>query len=54
MSLFNKILRTDFKDIDELHKYMKNHKTEVALAIFETDEDIKFPEYIWEAIKNEK
>lgn len=52
VSLFNKILQTDFKDIDELRKYMKNHKTEVALAIFETDEDIKFPEYILEAIKN--
>lgn len=53
VSLFNKILRTDCQDIDELRKYMKNHKTDVALAIFETDEDIKFPEYILEAIKNE-
>ena len=32
---------------------MKNNKTEVALAIFNFDKKIIFPEYIMEAIKNE-
>lgn len=32
---------------------MKNNKTEVALAIFNSDKNIVFPEYIMEAIRNE-
>lgn len=39
--------------LDELRKYMKHHKTECVLAIFESDKDIAFPEYILEAISNE-
>ena len=53
VTLFNSILGTEFKTIDELQKYMKHHKTETALAIFDTTEDIEFPQYILEAIKNE-
>lgn len=53
ISLFNTILGTNYKDLDDLRKYMKNNKTEVALAIFDTKEKIKFPRYILEAIKNE-
>lgn len=47
----NKIFETSFETVDELHKYMKRNKTECALKIFETGEDINFPEYILEAIK---
>jgi putative ATP-dependent endonuclease of OLD family len=47
----NSILETDYSDITELHKYMKFNKTECALKIFMSDDKVKFPEYILEAIK---
>ena len=53
ITLFNSILGTDYSTIEDLQKYMKHHKTEVALAIFDSDEDIVFPAYILEAISNE-
>ena len=53
ITLFNSILGTDYSTIEDLQKYMKHHKTEAALAIFDSDEDIVFPEYIMEAISNE-
>lgn len=51
IALFNRILGTTYADADDLRKYMKHHKTECALAIFDTDEDVVFPAYIMEAIK---
>lgn len=59
MDLFNKILGTNFSELSKLDKYMKNHKTECALKIFEFDfcgEKISFnfPQYILEAIRNEQ
>jgi len=48
---FNKILETNFAHLDNLHKYMKLNKTECALKIFDTKEELKFPDYIIEAIK---
>ena len=48
---FNKILETSFDRLDELHKYMKQNKTECALKVFDTKEYLKFPDYIIEAIK---
>ena len=53
ISLFEEILGKKFTSIDDLYKYMKNNKTDVALAIFNTNKDVKFPDYILEAIKNE-
>ena len=47
----NKILGTDFDQCDDLHKYMKGNKTECALKVFDTKEELKFPDYIIEAIK---
>ena len=38
-------------DITDLTTYMKNNKTECALKIFDTSEDIKFPQYILDAIE---
>ena len=46
----NTILKTAFTNNDDLHKYMKVNKTECALKIFETTEDMKFPQYILDAI----
>lgn len=42
----NAVLGTSFTTDDDLHKYMKANKTECALKIFETTEEIKFPQYI--------
>lgn len=53
ITLFNSILGTDYSTIEDLQKYMKHHKTETALAIFNTDEKVVFPSYIMEAIRNE-
>ncbi|KAF5431068.1 putative ATP-dependent endonuclease of the OLD family [Candidatus Methanophagaceae archaeon] len=47
----NKILETGFDRLDDLHKYMKQNKTECALKVFDTKEELKFPGYIIEAIK---
>jgi putative ATP-dependent endonuclease of OLD family len=46
----NTVLETSFTNDDDLHKHMKANKTECALKIFETKEDIKFPQYILDAI----
>jgi len=48
----NKILGTSYININELHKYMKINKTECALKIFGTSEQIAFPEYILDSIKS--
>lgn len=48
---FNRILGTNFDQLDDLHKYMKQNKTECALKVFDTKEDLRFPDYIMEAIK---
>ena len=45
----NAVLGTSFTIDDDLHKYMKANKTECALKIFETTEEIKFPQYILDA-----
>ena len=34
-----------------MHRHMKANKTESALKIFDSSENIKFPEYILDAIK---
>lgn len=47
----NAILNTTYDHVDELLKYMVENKTECALKIFDTEEDINFPDYIMEAIK---
>ena len=46
----NIIMGTAYENIDDLHKYMKAHKTDGALAIFNTTEELVFPEYINKAI----
>jgi putative ATP-dependent endonuclease of OLD family len=46
----NEIFGTTCADIDDMHRYMKENKTDCALKIFDTDKDIKFPQYILDAI----
>lgn len=52
LTVMNGILGTDYSEIDDLHKYMKSNKTECALKIFDSAEEIIFPQYILDAIKN--
>ena len=47
----NTILGTSYTTEDELHKYMRNNKTECALKIFSTDEDFNFPGYILDGVE---
>ena len=42
----NRILGTDYSDAGELLKHMHANKTECALKIFETEEEISFPAYM--------
>jgi putative ATP-dependent endonuclease of OLD family len=51
LSKLNIIFGTSYATEDELRKYMKSNKTECALKIFDTQEEIVFPDYIMEAIK---
>ena len=53
LELFNSIFKTNYKTNSELRKYMKNNKTECALAIFNSETNINYPEYILRAIKDE-
>ena len=50
LATLNKVFGTSFKDTQDLEKYMIDNKTECALKIFETSEDIKFPSYVNDAI----
>jgi putative ATP-dependent endonuclease of OLD family len=54
METMNKVLNKKFDDIDSLHKFMKQNKTECALKIFNSNmENFNYPSYILEAIKDE-
>jgi putative ATP-dependent endonuclease of the OLD family len=46
----NKILGTNFPELDALHKYMLSNKTECASKFFDTIERIHFPKYIIDSI----
>lgn len=46
---FNTLFGTKH-DLDGLHRYMKNNKTECALAIFSAKTKINYPKYILDAI----
>ncbi|WP_374363089.1 ATP-dependent endonuclease [Cloacibacterium sp.] len=50
ISVMNKIFGKTFNDIDEMHKHMKSNKTDCALKIFDSKDNIKFPQYILDAI----
>ncbi|MDD2516548.1 MAG: AAA family ATPase [Candidatus Gracilibacteria bacterium] len=50
LNILNKIFNQKFQEENEMHKYMETHKTDCALMIFDTNEIIKFPQYILDAI----
>ena len=50
LEIMNDVLDKSYTEEDDLLKYMKQNKTEVALKIFESDTNIRFPEYIIRAI----
>lgn len=47
----NSILGKNYKTENDLHKYMRANKTDVALKIFSTTENVDFPEYIKNAVE---
>ena len=50
LTVLNKIFGTEYKEVDDFHKFMRNNKTECALKIFQADEKITYPHYILDAI----
>lgn len=44
------IEETKYPDKKSIIEYMKDHKTDCALKIFDTDKNVKFPQYILDAI----
>lgn len=44
------ISKEKYPDEESIRDYMKGHKTDCALKIFDSDLDIKFPQYILDAI----
>ncbi|PTW61695.1 putative ATP-dependent endonuclease of OLD family [Breoghania corrubedonensis] len=46
---FNKLFGKSY-DLDDLHRHMKNNKTECALAVFSAATKIDYPQYILDAI----
>lgn len=52
LQLFNKVFHESYDDKDKMLDYMHDNKTECALKIFETNENIKFPQYIQDAIEH--
>jgi putative ATP-dependent endonuclease of OLD family len=47
----NKLLATEYADDLSLLEYMKLHKTDVALKLFDSDQTFVIPEYIKDAIQ---
>lgn len=54
LEMFNSLLEKKFDSEDDLRSYMKNHKTDCALAIFSSTQKINYPEYIKKAVKDEQ
>jgi putative ATP-dependent endonuclease of the OLD family len=56
LDLLRRVLEITFEkypDKDSIIHYMKSNKTKCALKIFDTEEDIKFPQYILDAINDQ-
>ncbi len=51
LKAINAILVKGYTEVDDLHKYMESKKTECALKIFDTKENVIFPQYILDAIE---
>ena len=53
LGVLNHILGKNYNTNDELLKFMKANKTDCALKIFQTDQEITFPQYILDAIEDD-
>ena len=51
LGVLNRVLGKNFKNDNDLIDYMSKHKTDTALKMFDSSEDLNFPEYINNAIK---
>ena len=54
LSMLRKVLglkRSEYPDVDAISEYMLKHKTGWALKVFESDEDLCFPDYIVRAVR---
>lgn len=49
-TLFNSLFETNYESDDEMRIFMKNNKTTCAFKIFDSTQEINFPEYITNAI----
>jgi putative ATP-dependent endonuclease of OLD family len=47
LKLFNHLFRTKFEEENDMHIYMRANKTDCALALFETEQPIRIPDYIY-------
>lgn len=54
LDTFNSLFGKSFASVNELRQFMKNNKTECALAIFSSKQKINYPEYIVRAVKDEQ
>ena len=50
VSLLNKVFGTKYGTVEAIIEYMINNKTECALNIFETNEPIKMPGYLYDTL----
>lgn len=50
LEVMNSILETNHTNLEDLYSYMKSHKTDCALKIFNSKTNIKYPQYITEPI----
>lgn len=53
LALLREILdieESEYPDQNAISSYMQNNKTDCALEIFDTDKEVKFPQYILDAI----
>lgn len=53
LDVFNRIFHKEYLSVDDLLIYMHGHKTKCALSIFNSEEKIKYPDYIVKAISDE-
>ena len=51
LMILSKVLGRAFADETALLEYMGNNKTDVALKVFSSDENLTFPEYVLDAIR---
>lgn len=50
IKIFNTIFKTKYSTENQMHKYMRENKTECALRIFSYENKIKYPDYIMRAV----